>query len=79
MILSGGELAQKAADLHRRWLIFYWDNYSKEAHAVLSQLYVEDDRFKDYYESYFAEKQHGITEFMRDAVHIYTGMDKKNL
>lgn len=49
MILSGGELAQKAADLHRRWLIFYWDNYSKEAHAGLSQLYVEDDRFKDYY------------------------------
>lgn len=28
-----GELAQKAVDLHRRWLCFYWDEYSREAHA----------------------------------------------
>lgn len=76
MILSGGELAQKAADLHRRWLIFYWDNYSKEAHAGVVQLYVDDERFKDYYESYLAEKQAGIAEFLRDVVHIYTGKGK---
>lgn len=69
-----GDLAQKAADLHRQWLTFYWDNYSKEAHAGVAQLYVDDERFKNYYESYFPEKQEGIAEFLRDAVHIYTGM-----
>jgi len=25
-----GELAQKAADLHKKWLCFYWDSYTKE-------------------------------------------------
>ena len=25
-----GELAQKAADLHRRWLCYFWDSYTKE-------------------------------------------------
>ena len=74
-----GELAQKAADLHRQWLTFYWDNYSEEAHAGVTNLYVADERFKDYYESYFTEKQPGIAEFLREAVHIYTGMDKKNM
>ena len=28
-----GQLAQKAAELHRQWLTFYWGSYSKEAHA----------------------------------------------
>ena len=64
-----GELAQKAADLHRQWLCYYWDSYSKEAHAGLAQMYVEDARFTAYYD----EKQPGAAEFLRDAVHIYTG------
>ena len=67
-----GELAQKAADLHRKWLSFYWDSYSKEAHAGLAQMYVDDERFTAYYDS----KQPGTAEFLRDAVHIYTGMKK---
>ena len=28
-----GELAQKAAALHGQCLSFYWDSYTKEAHA----------------------------------------------
>jgi DNA-binding transcriptional MerR regulator len=67
-----GELAQKSADLHRKWLSFYWDSYSKEAHASLAQMYVDDERFTAYYDS----KQPGTAEFLRDAVHIYTGMKK---
>ncbi|MFC4601265.1 MerR family transcriptional regulator [Cohnella hongkongensis] len=66
-----GELAQKAADLHRRWLSFYWDPYSKEAHAGVAQMYVDDERFKAYYD----KDQPGIAEFLRDAVRIYTGVD----
>lgn len=67
-----GELAQKAADLHRRWLSFYWNSYSKEAHAGLAQMYVDDERFTAYYDS----EQPGTAEFLRDAIHIYTGMKK---
>lgn len=65
-----GELAQKAADLHKQWLTFYWSEYSKEAHAGLAQMYVDDDRFKAYYD----KDQPGMAEFLRDAVQIYTGM-----
>lgn len=64
-----GELAQKTADLHRKWLSFYWDSYSKEAHAGVAQMYVDDPRFTEYYD----EKQPGMAAFLRDAVWIYTG------
>lgn len=66
-----GELAQKAADLHRQWLSFYWDSYSKEVHAGVAQMYVADERFKVYYD----KDQPGIAEFLRDAVVIYTGIN----
>lgn len=65
-----GELAQKAANLHRQWLTFYWDTYSKEAHAGIAQMYVDDERFTAYYDT----KQPGTAAFLRDAVLIYTGM-----
>ena len=64
-----GELAQKAADLHHQWLSFYWDSYTKEAHAGVAQMYVDDERFTAYYD----EKQPGTAAFLRDAVLIYTG------
>jgi DNA-binding transcriptional MerR regulator len=64
-----GELAQNAADLHRQWLTFYWDNYSKEAHAGIAQTYVNDPRFTAYYD----KEQPGVAKFLRDAIIIYTG------
>ncbi|MEH7331575.1 MerR family transcriptional regulator [Neobacillus drentensis] len=67
-----GELAQKAADLHKKWITYYWHEYSKEAHAGLAQMYVDDERFTAYYD----KEQPGTAEFLRDAVHIYTGMKK---
>jgi hypothetical protein len=63
-----GELAQKAAVLHKRWLLSYWDSYSKEAHAGLAQMYVADERFKSYYD----KQQPGMAEFLRDAVLVFT-------
>jgi len=66
-----GEPAQKAADLHRRWLSYYWDKYTKEAHAGVARMYVEDERFKAYYD----EITPGAAEFLRDAVLVYTGRD----
>lgn len=65
-----GPLAQQAADLHKRWLTFYWSEYSKEAHANLAQMYVDDERFKAYYD----DEQPGTAEFLRDAIRIYTGV-----
>ncbi|MEC1522493.1 MerR family transcriptional regulator [Neobacillus niacini] len=67
-----GELAQKAADLHKQWLTFYWKEYSKEAHAGLAQMYVDDERFTAYYD----KEQPGTAEFLRDAILIYTGQKK---
>jgi DNA-binding transcriptional MerR regulator len=64
------ELAQKAADLHRQWLCYFWDSYSKEAHAGVAQMYVEDERFTAYYD----KEQPGTAAFLRDAILIYTGM-----
>ncbi|MZQ85267.1 MerR family transcriptional regulator [Paenibacillus sp. 5J-6] len=65
--------AQKAADLHKQWLSYYWSEYSKEAHAGLAQMYVDDERFKAYYD----DKQPGTAEFLRDSIHIYTGFTKQ--
>ncbi|MEC9488677.1 MAG: MerR family transcriptional regulator [Halanaerobium sp.] len=63
-----GELAQKAADLHRQWISYYWDSYNEEAHAGVAQMYTADERFKAYYD----KEQPGTAEFLRDAILIYT-------
>ncbi|MEH7115878.1 MerR family transcriptional regulator [Neobacillus vireti] len=67
-----GELAQKAAELHKQWLCYYWTEYRKEAHAGLAQMYVDDERFKAYYD----KEQQGTAEFLRDAIYVYTGIRK---
>jgi len=64
-----GELAQRAADLHKHWLTFYWSEYSPEAHAGLAQMYVDDERFTAYYD----KEQPGTAAFLRDAIHVYAG------
>lgn len=64
-----GELAQKTAELHKRWLMFYWSEYNPQAHAGLARMYVEDDRFRANYDS----EEPGSAEFLRDAILIFTG------
>lgn len=66
-----GELGQRTADLHRQWLSFTWNSYSKEAHAGIARMYVEDERFTAYYD----KKQPGLAKFLRDAILIYTGVN----
>lgn len=68
-----GELAQQTAEMHKRWLTFFWDQYSKEAHAGVAEMYVADERFKAYYD----DKHPGAAEFLRDAILIYTGMKQE--
>lgn len=69
-----GDLAQKTAQLHKEWVSFCWGRYDKEAHANLAQMYVDDERFKAYYD----KAQEGAAEFLRDAIWIYTGRTQRN-
>lgn len=64
-----GELAQRVCGMHKKWLGYFWSDYSKEAHLGLAQTYVDDPRFKEYYDSIAA----GCAEFLRDAIKIYCG------
>ena len=63
----GSELARKACALHKKWLSFYWDHYSKEAHRGVAQMYVDDPRFTAYYDAVAP----GCAVFLRDAVRIF--------
>ncbi len=62
-----GALAQKACELHKKWLCYFWDDYSKEAHIGVTQMYVDDPRFTAYYDKIAV----GCAAFLRDAVLIY--------
>lgn len=66
-----GEIAQRACDMHRRWLCMFWKEgmYSKEAHKALIEGYIADERFTAYYDKIAP----GCTKFLRDAVEIYCG------
>ena len=44
---EGEELAQ----LHKQWITLAWGSASPDAHRGLVQIYTEDERFKEYYES----------------------------
>lgn len=67
------EPAQKACELHKKWLLNYWEHYSKEAHMELVELYVDDERFSAYYNKIVP----GCATFLRDAMRIYTGIEKQ--
>ncbi len=62
-----GELAQKACDLHGKWLAIFQPEYDKAYHKSLGELYVADERFKAYYDKIAP----GCAEFLRDAINIY--------
>lgn len=61
------ESAQKVCALHKEWLGYFWNHYSKEAHLGLAQAYVDDPRFRKYYDAIAV----GCAEFLRDAIKIY--------
>ncbi len=64
-----GPLARKACALHRDWLRYFWKDYSKEAHLGLAQMYVDDPRFKQYYDGIVE----GGAEFLLEAMKVYCG------
>jgi len=44
------DLAVKMCELHKKWIMFYWPKYSKEAHLSLVKMYTTDERFTKYYD-----------------------------
>lgn len=63
----GSEASRVLVDLHKEWLMIFWETYSPEAHKGLADLYVEDERFRRHYE----EKRTGAAEFLRDAIRLH--------
>lgn len=63
------KLGQEVAKLHQDWLRSVWPDghYTEEAHYNLSLMYVQDDRFKAYYEKIAP----GAAEFLHEALKIY--------
>lgn len=63
--------AQEACDLHRQWLMLFWPagTYSKRAHRGMGELYVQDERFRAFYEAIVP----GCAAFFREAIAIYCG------
>lgn len=59
--------AQQVCAFHKKWLCYFWDSYSKEAHIGLAQMYVDDPRFTEYYDKIAV----GCAVFLRDAIQIY--------
>jgi DNA-binding transcriptional MerR regulator len=64
-----GELAQKACELHKKWLCIFLSEgtYTKQMHRNFGIMYVSDERFRTYYDS-VAE---GCAEFLRKSLNIY--------
>lgn len=60
--------AQKLARMHKEWLSYYWHQYSEEAHRGLAQMYVDDERFKAYYDKI----ELGAAQFLCDAIFAFT-------
>lgn len=61
-----GSLASQAAALHKKWLSFTWPKgqYTPQAHVGLAEMYVADERFKEYYDKITP----GAAQFLRDAI-----------
>ena len=63
------QLAQEVAALHKIWLSFSWPDglYDVENHLQLSKMYIEDARFKAYYDKI----EPGSAEFLHAALKKY--------
>lgn len=62
-----GEEGRRIAQLHKKWLSYTWESYSKEAHTGLAQMYVADERFTAYYD----KETSGCAQFLCDAICAY--------
>ena len=66
---SAGADAKEAVRLHAEWLGHYWAKgaVTPEAHTGMAEMYVQDQRFTDYYE----QVAPGCAAFFLEAVKAY--------
>lgn len=60
-------LAKEIFVLHKQWLSYTSPAYSAEIHKGIAIMYVEDERFKDYYDS----RENGMAEALNEIVQHY--------
>jgi DNA-binding transcriptional MerR regulator len=47
---ASSEAGRRLGDMHRRWLAYFWPKVEKDAHMGLARMYIEDERFRAYYD-----------------------------
>lgn len=60
-----GERAADMAEEHRRHITMWFYDCTREIHRGLGDLYVSDERFREFYES----MRQGLAEHLREAIH----------
>jgi DNA-binding transcriptional MerR regulator len=63
--------ARQACMMHAQWIEGFWGYYSESAHFNLVNMYLQDERFTQYYDQH----QSGLTEFLVDAMASYLNID----
>ncbi len=62
-----GPLAKQVYEMHKEWISFYWQAYNPKHHKGLADMYVADDRFRDYYDQH----GEGLATWLRDIIHHF--------
>lgn len=62
------ETGRKIAVLHKEWLGYSWKEYTEQAHKGVVSTYLEDERFRKYYD----REQEGCAKFLLDAVNFWS-------
>lgn len=58
---------KEIASLHKEWLSYTWNTYSADAHKGLAEMYVADERFREYYDKNVS----GCAEFLKTAIQCH--------
>lgn len=62
-----GEAGRHIANLHKQWLGYSWKEYTEQAHKGVVAMYMEDERFRRYYD----REQEGCAKFLLDSVNFW--------
>lgn len=66
-ILPESEEARSIVVLHKNWLGATWKEYTAQAHEAIANMYIEDERFKLYYD----REVPGCAELLEKAVRFW--------
>lgn len=58
------KIGREIVILHKEWLGMAWKTYTKEAHIGVAAMYINDERFKQYYD----RSVQGCAEFLNQAI-----------